>query len=179
MTRKLLTDLHNKAFFLPVKLAAINPNYIELSSGNTSHSSQSNEYKRTQHDTDLVRGSHLGLVLSCCCKSWICKRLVFKYCNANTFFQPVWARFFQHVFMCCIAHMYIIAHLELPVCLESKRRPLSWSPPSKRCRLSTCIWRAGDLLSLSIAEIAANQLTPWLHVSLDIAFLLGTRTRFK
>ena len=176
MTRKLLTDLHNKAFFLPVKLAAINPNYIELSSGNTSHSSQSNEYKRTQHDYDLVRGSHLGLVLSCCCKSWICKRLVFKVLQCKYLFR---ARFFQHVFMCCIAHMDIIVHLELPVCLESKRRPPSWSPPSKRCRLSTCIWRAGDLLSLSIAEIAANQLTPWLHVSLDIAFLLGPRTRFK
>ena len=102
-----------------------------------------------------------------------------KYCNANTFFQLFRARFFQHVFMCCIAHTYIIVHLELPVCLESKRRPPSWSPPSNRCRLSTCIWRAGDLLSLSIAKIAANQLTPWLHVSLDIAFLLGPRTRFK
>lgn len=69
MTRKLLTDLHNKAFFLPVKLAAINPNYTELSSENTSHSEFNHKAmstKRTQHDYDdydliaLVRGSQVS-----------------------------------------------------------------------------------------------------------------------
>ncbi len=56
----------------------------------------------------------------------------------NTAMQIHEPTFQAHVSACVHVLLCTHVHLQPPVRLGSKRRPPSWSQPSKRCRLSTC-----------------------------------------
>ena len=119
----------------------INPKYIELPLIKTHFAlciqSQSNEMQWVQKKSawlwscsSITFGSRASMLLQKL-KLWTTR-------FQNTAMQIHEPTFQAHVSACVHVLLCTHVHLQPPVRLGFKRRPPSWSQPSKRCRLSTC-----------------------------------------